>query len=170
MCGTPSGAGLLCCPYATNLLIYLWSSTIAASLPIDLLSCRPALVHLELLCSRVVPFLLLYRRFAPVPIDLLSSRSTRLALIHMDPLMTPDPLFQSSQFLAIQVLRDNWKQFGRFSIKPKKTTSADGSISRIKLYHVRRNQVSSLIWLERYISQLSVEFYDSRFQVFQKEL
>ena len=159
MCGTPSGAGLLCCPYETNLLIYLWSSIIAASLPVDLLSSRPAPVHLELLCSRVVPLLLLYRRYAPTPIELLSNRSTRLALLHTDPLMTPDPLFQSSQFSAIQVLEDNWKQFGRFSIKPEKTASADGSTSKIKLYHLRRNGISCLIWLERYGSQLSTEFY-----------
>ena len=159
MCETPSGAGLLCCPYATNLLIYLWSSIIEASIPVDLLSSRPAPVHLKLLCSRVVPLLFLYRRYAPTPIELLSNRSTRLALLHTDPLMTPDPLFQSSQFSAIQVLEDNWKQFGRFLIKPEKTASADGSTSRIKLYHLRRNWLSRPIWFERYGSQLSVEFY-----------
>ena len=31
-----------------------------------------------------------------------------------------------------------------------RVASTDGSTSRIKLYHLRRNGVLSLIWLERY--------------------
>ncbi|KAK0586420.1 hypothetical protein LWI29_006553 [Acer saccharum] len=52
----------------------------AAPLLVDLISSRSTPVHLKLLCNRVVPLLLPYKRFTSLPVDLISSRSVPVHL------------------------------------------------------------------------------------------
>ncbi|KAK2659890.1 hypothetical protein Ddye_006423 [Dipteronia dyeriana] len=51
---------------------------------------------------------------------------------------------------AIKVVGGNWKQFGCIAVKPRKTTVAARITTTTKLYQLKLNKGSTLIWLERY--------------------
>ena len=175
---------------------------------------RPALVHLELLCSRVVPLLLSLQKICSgtdrAPIQQIYQISTStygsphhtgftlpklLVLSYSSPRRKGSNLedFRSSLrkqhllmgqlqklnciisegtgFRALYGWKDtevsfpqnftvcdfefSWRSYDHFTTQRSvrismRAASADGTTSKIKLYHLRRNGISCLIWLERY--------------------